>query len=150
MRIQLRRDNTPRSDCTLGTLTVGDKKFATIERPWVPSPLSKGGAKGVSCVPKGLYRLVRHDSEAHDPVWALVNKDLDVVHYPGDSPNSHARTVVLIHAANLASEVRGCIAPGMRAVVWPSGQNAVAESKKAMKLIKAAMPWTDEHEIEIT
>lgn len=147
MKFLLRRE-PPQTDCTLGLLTVGDLTLCTIERPWIPSGLSNGGQKGVSCVPPGVYQLVRHDSEAHPKTWALVNEGLDVVHYPGDSPNPAARTAVLIHPANRSWEVRGCIAPGTRTFKDPQGYG-VANSRKAMKLIQDLLSWDDSHSLEI-
>jgi hypothetical protein len=150
-RIVLRREKSEpqRTDCTLGFLFVGELQLCTIERPWIQSALSKGGSKGISCVPPGLYQLKRHNTEAHPYTWALVNRDLDVVHLPGESDNPHARTAVLLHSANWAHELRGCIAPGMRAVIDEKGRFMVAESRRAMRQIQAVLPWID-HELEIT
>jgi hypothetical protein len=149
MRLVLTRESTPGPDCTLGFLSVADLTLCTIERPWIPG-IGKGGTKGISCVPKGLYRLVRHDTEAHPETWALVNEALDVVHMPGDSPSPHARTAVLIHAANFSWELRGCIAPGTRATKDEQGRPMVASSRQAMSLIRARVPWVDDtHTLEI-
>lgn len=143
------------SDCTLGVLTVTDIEgvhqltLQTIERPWVPSAKYKGGTKGVSCVPKGLYRLECHNSEAHPRTWALVNPDLGVTHWPTEAAEGD-RTVVLIHAANYASELRGCIAPGMKTYVDNvRGSRMVTNSRQAMKLLKEKLTWSDDHELEI-
>lgn len=156
MRITLRRERSipANTDCTLGLLFVGELQLTTIERPWIPFVAinereSKGGAKGVSCVPIGLYKLVRHNTEAHPNTWALVNRDLDVVHLPGDSDNPNSRTAVLIHVANWAHELRGCIAPGIRTEVDASGRYMVKDSGIAMRKIQDRLPWTDEHEISI-
>jgi hypothetical protein len=148
MRLVLTRETDQRHDCTLGLLTVADLTLCTIERPWVPG-IGRGGAKGISCVPPGLYRLVRHDTEAHPETWALVNEALDVVHLPGDSPSPHARTAVLIHAANFSHELRGCIAPGTRATKDEQGRPMVASSRQAMSLIRQRVAWTNEHTLEI-
>jgi hypothetical protein len=99
-------------------MDVGGLPIQTLERPWVEShPLgSPCGAKGVSRVPAGLYKLVRHHSEAHPNSVALVNPELWVYHFDGDVPpdqRGYARTTVLIHPANWVSELRGCIAPGL-------------------------------------
>lgn len=149
MKIVLRRETTQSSkDCTLGLLFVNDLTLCTIERPWIESPLSKGGTKGISCVPPGLYRLVPHDTEAHPETWALVNPALGVVHQQHESENRYDRAAVLIHAANTADELRGCLAPGLRTAMTPDGRYMVASSRQAMKLIRNRLPWV-EHEIEI-
>jgi len=149
MNIVLRRETTTQDpSCTLGLLFVNDLTLCTIERPWIASDESRGGTKGISCVPKGVYRLVPHDSEAHPETWALVNPDLDVVHYPGDSPNPNARTAVLIHSANRVEELRGCIAPGTRSIKDARGF-AVESSRMAMNLIRQRMSPLQEHTLEI-
>jgi hypothetical protein len=137
------------SECTLGLLFIEGLSLVTMERPWIPSTVSRGGTKGVSCVPLGTYRLVRHDSELHPRTWALVNEDLDVVHLPGDSSNQSARTAVLIHVGNWASDLRGCIAPGTRTAIDAQGRYMVQESRKAMKLIQDTVPWVEGHTLEI-
>ncbi len=101
--------------CTLGIVESFGRRLQTLERPWVPSPNSVAGTKGVSCIAPGRYRLERHNSEAHPNVWALVNPSLDVYHFEHEVPRDRsgkARTAVLIHSANWAEELRGCIAPG--------------------------------------
>lgn len=141
------KQQPPADDCTLGLLFVGQLTLCTIERPWVPSENGVGGTKGVSCVPLGKYRLERHNTEAHPNTWALVNEELGVAHFPGTNPLM--RTAVLIHPANFAHELRGCIAPGTRASVDEAGRHMVQESRKAMKMIQDMVPWTDDHTLEI-
>lgn len=90
---------------TFGTLMVGGEILRTVEREW------KGNMPGVSCVPAGRYTLEEHDSDSHPDVWALVNHDLGVYHYADPEAK---RTAILIHIANRASELEGCIAPGLK------------------------------------
>ena len=147
MNLILERE-PPHADCTLGVLVVGDTALSTIERPWVPG-VDLGGVKGVSCVPKGTYRLVRHDTEAHPRTWALVNEALNVYHLPGPAVPATARTAVLIHPANFVHELRGCIAPGTRTGRDGEGRYMVQESRKAMEMIQHRVSWTDEHTLVI-
>lgn len=114
LELELFRDYRDQG-CTLGSIDSFGRRLQTMERPWVPSPGSVAGTKGVSCVAPGRYKLVRHNSEAHPNVWALVNAMLDVYHFESEVPperRGRARTAVLIHSANWAEELRGCIAPG--------------------------------------
>lgn len=139
MNLTLLRESFP--DHTYGVLTLAGQSWQTIERPWV------NNTKGVSCVPVGTYRLEKHDSEAHPATWALVNPDLGVIHYPSASlPN--ARTACLIHPANLAMELRGCIAPGLTRGTL-HGQPAVLSSKVAFAQIQGLLPWTDDHVLTV-
>ena len=136
----------------MGTLSFStpaeDFVCQTMERPWIAMPGYKGGLSGKSCVPEGTYRLVTHSSEAHPKTWALVNPDLDVVHYPEDGRDG-VRALVLIHVANYARELRGCIAPGRLRTLDSSGTRMVAQSLFAMSDIKRLLPWDDSHTLEI-
>jgi hypothetical protein len=149
MKIQLLRDYRG-DDCTLGKLHVTapgqDYVCDTIERPWIAMPGSRGGLSGKSCVPEGLYTLELHNSEMHPNTFALVNHDLDVHHWE-DPAHPSWRALVLIHAANWARELRGCIAPGRRGV--SAGVRAVFNSRLAMLEIKRLVPWTEGHTLEI-
>lgn len=140
------------TECTLGKLHIPaagqDFECHTIERPWIPTPLSQGGRKGESCVPRGTYELVRHNSEAHPNTWALVNPDLDVVHYE-DRNRPNARCLVLIHVANFARELRGCIGVGFGRSKDDAGTRMVTQSKLAMLNLKRLLPYGDDHVLEI-
>lgn len=152
MKLLLIRDFNS-TECTLGKLHVSapgqDFECDTIERPWVPTPLSVGGRKGESCVPRGTYRLERHSSEAHPDTWALINSDLDVIHYE-DRNRPNARALVLIHQANYARELRGCIAPGLRRTTDSDGLHMVTSSRLAMLEVRRfVLPYSDPHTLEI-
>lgn len=154
MKLTLLRDYKG-PDCSLGKLSTDGFSSETMERPWVPSPSAPCGKKGVSCVPPGFYRLVPHNSEAHPMTWALVNPKLWVYHWEQEVPPEHAafaRTVVLIHVANRASELRGCIAPGRGRATEASGARMVTQSRLAMADLQAVLGWspTTEHLLEIS
>lgn len=158
MKLILRRERRqPSNACTLGFLFLPEAglSLVSIERPWIPATDAKhdlGGMKNKSCVPLGLYRLVRHDSPKHPRTWALVNHDLDVVHYEGDDhdPDDDRATCVL-HSANYADQLEGCIAPGTRTEVAPAerGGFCVRDSRVAMEKLREVLPWTNGHTIEI-
>lgn len=153
MKLFLRREpSQPSHDCTLGLLLIPEASLTlcTIELPWLPSPTCKGGTKGKSCVPVGRYQLVRHDSPKHPRTWALVNHDLDVVHYEGDDGDPDPdRATCLLHAANYARELLGCIGPGLSHAMNGT-EYMVTNSVRAMLKLRDAVPWTDEHELIIT
>jgi hypothetical protein len=138
--------------CTLGKLSFStpaqDFTCNTIERPWIPSPLARGGLSGKSCVPRGVYNLEPHHSEQHPHTWALVNPDLDVIHYE-DRRVPNARCLVLIHVANLARELRGCIGVGRTRTTDSEGTPMVAYSRLTMLEIQRLVPYTNEHTLEI-
>ena len=139
MNLVLERD-TDDGTCSMGLLFLDEQRWYTIERPWIPDPSGAvGGQPGRSCVPLGVYQLVIHDSEAHPETWALVNPELGVTHF---GPSQ--RSAVLIHPANHAYELRGCIAPGKQRL-----HQSVFQSRAAMRELQAALPWIEGHTLEI-
>ena len=118
---------------TLGNLAVGDRTFATVERPWIPSPDHRGGLNRQSCVPKGVYAIRPHHSVNFPNTYALFNPDLDVFYQPGDVPQGKSgRTAILIHVGNFVRSVVGCIAVGMEHGAI-GGEPAVLRSVMAMR-----------------
>ncbi len=152
MKLILRREQRqPDANCTLGLLFIGELTLCTLELSWIPSPICRGGTDLRSCVPVGTYRLEHHNSEKHPMTWALVNPDLDVVHYD-PTASAALRDEVLIHVANFPSELLGCIALGTRAgpAVGRAGYQ-LFDSRKAMQLLQAGVPWPgDSHILEIS
>ena len=86
---------------TIGTLTVrGDREIplyecVSLELPW------RNNAPRISCVPAGTYTLRLE----YSPSFKTDLYELKGV--PG-------RSEVKIHIANYVSELRGCIAPGLK------------------------------------
>lgn len=119
---------------TLGNLTVGDRTFATVERPWIPNPKGRGGMPRQSCVPIGSYRVIPHHSVNFPNTYALVNHDLGVYYQPNDAPKGQdwGRVAILIHVGNFVRNVIGCIAVGMEHGTL-GGEPAVLRSGRAMR-----------------
>ncbi|SKA51191.1 DUF5675 family protein [Enterovibrio nigricans] len=65
-------------------------------------------APGKSCIPEGTYQLLPHDSPKFGSCYALEARTLGVTRY-GPSLRTH----ILIHKANLPSQLQGCLAPGV-------------------------------------
>lgn len=89
------------NNCTVGKFYVdGVVLFNTIEPPW------KNNEPVISCVPAGVYELNPCKSPRFGDTYCLENTDLGV------SLNRNTkRTHILLHKANMASELLGCIAP---------------------------------------
>ena len=103
---------------TEGQLIIGSRVFATIEQPWTPNPNGfKGGKPFESCIPDGMYRLVRFTRPTKEgsaaKAWMIFNPDLGVYRFPEDHDYFSGRDLCLIHQANWASQIQGCIAPGL-------------------------------------
>lgn len=80
-------------DRTIGRATLSNYSWWTIERPWLDN------RSNVSCIPVGEYEMVRVNSPRFGPdTW-------EVADVPG-------RTHILIHTANWAKDIEGCIGFG--------------------------------------
>ena len=98
----------------------------------------------MSCVPAGTYELALHDTMDHRKTFALVNPDLGVV----ADPQPGMRSDILIHPANWAWQLEGCIAPGMGQQL--NGQTwMVTNSVEAMTELQGAVPWIEGHTLTI-
>ena len=103
MKLLLKRFPTPKGIFgTFGELYAkGELVCFTVEREW------NNNKPSISCVPCGIYELVPHESPKHGTCYALQQQNLGVTVY-GPSLRTH----ILIHIANKATELAGCIAPG--------------------------------------
>jgi len=101
-----------KNECTIGRLSIEQEPCCyTIERPWA------NNMPFVSCIPEGIYKMVRYDSPSFGPNSWLVDQVLD-------------RTHILFHVANVADDVSGCVGLGFS--VYENLQG-VKESRVAVK-----------------
>lgn len=119
---------------TMGRLFLDDVVLWTIEQPWNNNQIGK------SCVPDGEYDLEPHSSKDHPHTWALVNHGLGIAHFP--TPGV-LRAACLIHSANWAFELEGCIAPGLTKVISKKAGHeyamSVQNSRGAMDKLRSAL-----------
>lgn len=95
-----------------GLLPSGEEmSFATIELPW------KNNLHEISCIPPGIYQTEWYDSPRHGRVLRL--KDVT------------DRSQIEIHSANIAMQLRGCIALGKKPGTL-GGARAVLYSRIAL------------------
>lgn len=101
----------------------GHELCKMAERPW------QNNLAGISCVPVGRYQLLPHNSPKFGQCYALEAPELGVtLHGPS------LRTHILIHPANLPSQLAGCLAPGTD-FGCVDGQWAVVNSKTAFNTL---------------
>lgn len=86
---------------TFGTLTIGEHQFFTVECPWLDN------AAFVSSIPEGTYSLVPHRGSWDTFAMVSALHGVALFSVPGCK-----RYACIIHPANSASELRGCIAVG--------------------------------------
>lgn len=132
------------TDCTMGVLTVFELELQTLELPWIPDPSgAPGGLKEKSRVPAGTYDLVLHDTLKHPKTWALVNRELGVIHEP-DQTMPNARTACLIHSANFENQLEGCIGVGLARM-----GHEILQSLNAIVQLRDIVPWVAGHTLTI-
>jgi hypothetical protein len=124
-------------DGTFGVLRGPGLLLFTAELPWADNAPER------SRIPPGSYTLEPHHTERFPACWALVG--VGVAHFPAPGVT---RSAVLIHAANLPTELRGCIAPG-RYLGQLDGRLAVLRSRDAMADLRVALPRAQAHALEI-
>ena len=116
--------------CTIGKLydESGHLICHTIERPWLQNRVN------VSCIPAGTYDL----KPVNSPKFGLTFEVESVI----------GRTHILIHKANKASELQGCIAPvsrfGQLGDEW-----AGLSSKKAYDKLMSTLSRDEKHKLII-
>jgi len=131
---------------TLGGLRVGDDCYFTIERPWVAHH-SRGGKPFESCIPDGDYALIPFQRSNGDKVYALENAGLGV--HLEQRPDLIGRYAILLHSGNWASDVVGCIAPGLHYKIDQKGRHMVTNSRAAMSGIMDALGFRSGHHLTI-
>ena len=132
---------------TQGFMSWPGTVLATIEQEWREDPDRPGGESNNSCVPAGKYRLIPHTRPDGKEVVALINEDLGVYYLAGDRPSEGGRYLILIHIANWAHDVIGCIGPGVGKSGSAQGP-MVSSSKAAMNLLMDYIDG-DDAELEI-
>jgi len=106
---------------TFGRLTFDDFSCYTVERPW------DGNKPYVSCIPEGEYVLERYNSPKFGKVYAVNGGTVSVT-----EDINHSRSAILIHAANVASDLEGCIGLG-DSLGFVKNQWAVLNSVETVK-----------------
>jgi hypothetical protein len=141
--------------CTLGTIEANGRKFATMERPWVPSAIGPAGEPFKSCIASGVYRLEPRETDARGKHFILSNPTIGVYRLPQDIPKGrYGRALCLIHVANWPHELEGCIAPGKfrippRATGNPFDEWMVSESKVALNELRTLLGNGYDHQLQI-
>lgn len=115
-------------------------QLVTVEKSW------RGNQPFISCVPDGLYALVRHNGTKYQDTWVLSGGSVAPVPTPG-----FQRSTCAFHVGNRERNVTGCIAPG----VWFAGatdqDRAVRSSEIAMGLLRDALDGIEgELELQIS
>lgn len=118
---------------TMGLMTAGDNVYYTIERPWIPGAYL-GGKNFESCIPDADYQMESYRRQNGDWSLRLVNEDAGVYRNRDDRRDGRGRWACLIHVGNYASDVVGCIAPGMGRSTYRN-RPMVTNSRQAMAQI---------------
>lgn len=141
-------------DVTLGTLTVGALRLATLEEGWRADPDGPGGQRREaplveSCIPDGTYVLRPHFSQKYPKgVYAFVNQALGVWYQDRPAGQAWGRQAILLHTGNHTGHIEGCVLVGMRHF-FDAGRWNVLESRVAFGALKDLL-GNDTHSIHIS
>lgn len=115
------RVNSLQHGGTYGVITFGDEELTTMERDWIPSAEFPYGLPEESCVPTGVYSLIKAYSIKYSrDMYYLVSED-NGVHLRSDSRyDPSERWGCMFHPANWPYQLNGCVAVG-------SGSGMVAD-----------------------
>jgi hypothetical protein len=105
---------------TFGVLTFGDFTCYTVERPWLDN------APFVSCIPNGEYYIHSYDSPRFGSTVIIYGGTVSPYSQP-----EFERSGILIHTANTADELQGCIGLG-DSFGEVNGKHAVMNSRRTV------------------
>lgn len=106
---------------TFGRMEMDDEPLCvTCEDP------PNNNARGISCIPAGIYDCVPHNSDKFPNVWEVT-----------DVPN---RTAILIHNGNTIDDTHGCILVGESFMDFSSGRHGVINSRKTLEMLRDTIP----------
>lgn len=116
-----------------------------VEQPWA------NNLKGHSSIPAGTYQLRPHTSPKHPNTVSFHNPALNVYAedtlVPAGIDHNTIRSECLIHSANYASQLEGCVAPGITYMKDPLGNIiGVGSSKDAID--KLVTLWGDRSNLQ--
>jgi hypothetical protein len=127
LNLTIKRLNISNEYETISEVYLDDEFFCfAIEQPW------NDNTPFASCIPTGVYNLVNHSSKKYGEVYALINPIMGITHYKSETIKNN-RYAILIHAANWAHELMGCIAPGDAFIIDKDGRGMVTNSKKTLE-----------------
>jgi len=122
---------------TFGELTLGTQKWFTVERPWAQNKPS------VSCIPAGVYAVKLGAFYSGDGIGGRPDYPAyEILNVPG-------RAQIKIHKANIAIQVKGCVAVG-KDLGCDGGHWAVRRSADAFQELMTAAALLDPQEITIS
>lgn len=123
-----------------GRVMENGKQIAfSIEQPW------RGNKPFRSCIPAGEYVLTPFDGSKYKDTFAFYNTDLNV-HITNQE---FGRYACVIHSANTADELQGCMAFGKDLTVI-NGKWGVNYSKATTLMILDKIRKGVQHKIQIT
>lgn len=119
---------------TFGRLWVGTSSWLTVERSKIDM--------AHPCIPKGTYPLVLGTYFGGDgPGGKQDYPSYEIMKVPG-------RSLIKIHSSNVASQLLGCIAPGLSMDIF-GGEIGVTSSRKALEEFMEALGGAHDAEIQI-
>ena len=115
-------------DGTFGYIDLEGTRVWTVEREWADNK------PNMSCLPVGVYDLIKYSSAKYPNTYALQNKGLGVwAYWSGEA----VRFACVLHSANFPWQLEGCVAAGNhRRGIVPGFQWGVTSSSITVRELK--------------
>jgi len=113
MRISIQRLKESNQEETVSKVYINDEFYCYgIEQPWADNKPYE------SCIPAGSYMLLPFQSSKYGSTYHFHNPHLGVTKFKDTSSSylGHNRYACLIHSANWARQLQGCLGLGMELV----------------------------------
>lgn len=108
-----------------------------LERPWLDN------ARGVSCIPEGLYDVIWSGPVLKDDPRTEVDESGGRIYRPYEHfilPRVQGRSGILIHAGTVPGHSQGCLLVGSRFVGVETPFPSLAESRVKLAWMTSNMP----------
>lgn len=113
-----------------------------VEQPW------NNNLQGHSCIPDGTYELHAHESPKHPNSVSFHNPSLNIYAEPYLIPKGiNGRSDCLIHSANFANQLEGCVALGLDYMKGSDGKPMGVTSSK-VTIDKLTTLWADRKNLQ--
>ena len=130
MRVTVKRLKKSYENETVSEIYIDDSFFCYgMEQPWNDNISFK------SCIPKGVYNLENFNSSKYGKTYCFYNPYLGVTEYE-DKDNTYLgynRFACLIHSANWAHQLQGCLALGKECLDY-NDKHMITSSRDTVRL----------------
>lgn len=134
-RIESKYLDLEQGDRQFGVMLVDGTPLCSLERPWLPSGEFPDGEPMESCVPAGLYNIIKEFSPKYGKgMYYLINEDIGIYLRKEDRQEEWQRWGCMLHPANWVKQINGCVALGKQ-IKYIDHDIGVSSSGASIKIL---------------